>query len=187
MKATILTTTLLLISTLLVHGQQIRAAYYGETITHYGLKVSYERPIYSYMKASNSIRKEFLFVPGLAIYRHPANHIGVIISPELAYRRTGKRGGQFEVAISPGYFRYFLEGSTFEAGQDGKFRQVPMAGGNAFLPTISVGWGNDMSVRHQIPLSWYTRLNLMQQRPYNATALMRFGIECGIIFPIKKS
>ncbi len=168
-------------------AQAIRVAYFGETVTHYGVKVAYESPIYRYQKKASSTQKSFLFTPGLAVYRHPANHVGVILSPEFAYRRLGRRGGTFELAISPSYFRYFLEGQTFEVGENGQFERVPLAGRHAFLPTVSIGWGKDLSVRRQIPLAWYARLNVMQQRPYNASSLLRFGIELGIIKPLKKS
>ena len=166
-------------------AQQLRVAYFGETVTHYGLKVAYEYPIISRIKTRNSARKEFLFTPGLAVYNHPDNHVGVILSPELAYHRTGRRGGTFEVGISNSYFRYFLAGKTFEADENGGFRRVKMAGRGAYLPTVSVGFGRDLSIRKNRSLAWYAKLNLMQQRPYNASTLMRFGIECGIRKPLK--
>ncbi|RRB04999.1 hypothetical protein EHT25_12845 [Larkinella rosea] len=166
-------------------AQQLRVAYFGETVTHYGLKVAYEHPLISRTITRNSARKEFLFTPGLAVYNHPDNHVGVIVSPELAYQRSGRRGGVFEVSLSNSYFRYFLAGQTFEVDETGGFRRVRMAGRGAYLPTVSVGFGQDLSIRKNRSLAWYARLNLMQQRPYNASTLMRFGIECGIRKPLK--
>ncbi|GAB3327999.1 hypothetical protein GCM10027299_29460 [Larkinella ripae] len=165
-------------------AQQLRVAYFGETVTHYGLKVAYEHPLITRIKTRNTARKEFLLTPGLAVYNHPDNHVGVILSPELAYQRTGRRGGVFEVSLSNSYFRYFLAGKTFEVAENGGFQRVKWAGRGAYLPTVSVGFGRDLSVRHNRPLSWYARLNLMQQRPYNASRLIRFGIECGIRKPL---
>lgn len=175
---------LLLISCLTAQAQQLRVAYFGETVTHYGLKVAYEYPLISRIKASNNARKEFLITPGLAVYNHPHNHVGVILSPELSYQRTGPRGGVFEVGLSNSYLRYFLAGQTFEVGENGEFQRVNMAGRGAYLPTVSVGFGRDLSVRKNRPLSWYARLNVMQQRPYNASELYRFAIECGIRKPL---
>ncbi|MGA0555956.1 hypothetical protein ACO2Q8_04845 [Larkinella sp. VNQ87] len=180
-----LMTTLLAMSALTARGQSLRVAYFGETITHYGAKIAYEYPIISRIKASNSARKEFLFTPGLAIYNHPRNHVGVILSPELAYQRTSQRGNVFEVSLSNSYFRYFLAGQTFEVAEDGSFRRVKMAGRGAYLPTLSVGYGRDLSARRNVPLAWYARLNVMQQRPYNASHFYRFAIECGIRKPLK--
>ncbi|WP_229311160.1 hypothetical protein [Larkinella soli] len=177
----------LLFSATGVRAQQLRLAYYGETVTHYGLKAGYEIPVGTRHLRNETVRKEILFAPGIAVYRHPHNHTGIVVSPELAYRRTGPRGGFYELALAPSYFRYFLAGTTFEVDETGAFRRVPLAGRNAFLPTVSLGFGKDLSVRKRAGFSWYARLNLMQQRPYNASSLLRFSLEAGIIKPLKKS
>ena len=183
-----LCSTLVLVSIVLAtaQAQTIRVGYYGETVTHYGLKVAYERTLFTHIKLRNQARKTVLFAPGLAAYRHPQNHIGFVLSPEVTYRRTGRRGATFEVGIAPAYFRYFLDGTTYEVTDAGNFRRVPLAGGSAFMPTVSVGVGKDLSVQRNLPLSWYTRLNLMQQRPYNTSTLLRFSLEAGVIIPLKK-
>jgi hypothetical protein len=186
MKTLLIIFGLLLLSLLSLRAQSLRVSYYGETITHYGLKAAYEWPVWSYTKQRNQAQKKLLFAPGLAVYRHPHNHIGLVFSPELTYRRTSRRGGIFEAGIAPAYFRYFLEGTTFEVNDSGELTRVPLAGGNAFLPTVSIGFGKDLSIRRQLPLSWYTRLNLMQQRPYNTSALIRFSLEAGVNIPLKK-
>ena len=182
----VLVPPLLMIALTEVQAQSLRVGYYGETLTHYGLKVAYELPLRSYIKEKNGAQKAFLFAPGLAAYRHPRNHIGLVLSPELAYRRTSRRGRLFEVGIAPAYFRYFLEGTTYTPDGSDDFRRVRWAGGSAFMPTAFVGIGKDLSVRKNVPLSWYTRLNIMQQRPYNTSALMRFSLEAGVIIPLQK-
>lgn len=167
-------------------AQSLRISYYGETITHYGLKTAYEYPIFSKIKERNQSRKMLLIAPSAALYRHPHNHFGIIIAPELIYRRIGKRSTLFEAGIAPAYFRYFLEGSTYQVTANGELERVRYAGGNAFLPTVFLGVGRDLSVRHSLPFTWYTRLNISQQRPYNTSALTRFSLEIGAIFPFKK-
>jgi hypothetical protein len=164
-----------------LHAQQLRLAYAGETFTHYGLKAGYEHVLRTFPKPDSPARGDLLVSLNLTVYRHPHNHVGVILAPELAYRRTGRRGGFAELAVAPAFFRYFLEGKTYEASADGGFRRVRLAGRNAFLPTVAIGFGKDLSVRRNVPLSWYARINLMQQRPYNAGNLVRFGGEIGIL------
>ncbi|KAA0992453.1 hypothetical protein [Dyadobacter aurulentus] len=166
-------------------AQSLRLAYFGETVTHYGLRGAYEMPIGTSVSAGNAKRMLYGSL-GIAGYRHPQNHIGVIVSPEIGFRRIGKRGALFEFALSPAYFRYFLEGKTFEATADGDFNRLRFAGGNAFLPTLSLGVGHDLSIRKNLPLAWYVRLNVMQQRPYNTSNLMRFALEAGTLIPLKK-
>lgn len=174
-----------LLGTLTARAQQLRVAYFGETLTHYGAKVGYEMPLLT--QPDHTVRHELFASLNLTVYRHPKNHIGLIVSPELTYRRTGRRGGFYELALSPAYFRYFLEGTTYRVAAGDRFEKVSMAGGNAFLPTVSLGFGKNLAIRRDIPLSWYARLNLMQQRPYNTSRLTRFGIEVGILKSLKKS
>lgn len=177
---------LLILASKKTQAQSLRISYYGETITHYGLKAAYEFPLLSKIKERNQSRKMLLIAPSAALYRHPHNHFGIIIAPELMYRRIGKRGGLFEAGIAPAYFRYFLEGSTYQVTTHGELERVRYAGGNAFLPTVFVGVGRDLSSRHRLPFAWYTRLNISQQRPYNTSALTRFSLEIGAIFSFKK-
>ncbi|WP_400190614.1 hypothetical protein [Hymenobacter sp. B81] len=168
-----------------VAAQQLRVAYYGETITHYGLKAAYEHSLAARVKSGNGARKELLVAPGLAVYRHPHNHLGVIVSPELLYRRTGARGGLLEAGVAPSYFRYFLAGTTYQVNGQGELEKVPLAGRSAFLPTVFVGVGRDLRVSRQASWGWYSRLLLSKQYPYNAGSLTRFALEAGIIKSLK--
>lgn len=186
MKRFLYSIALLTVGMTAAQGQSIRLGYYGETVTHYGLKVAYERPIWQHVKQRNQATKQFLIAPSLAAYRHPQNHIGFVLSPELTYRRVGRRGGLFDLSVAPAYFRYFLDGTTYQAKPDGDFEKVRLAGGSAFMPTVSVGIGRDLSVKHNLPLSWYTRLNLMQQRPYNLFRLTRFSLEAGLVISLRR-
>jgi len=186
MKKTILLLAFISFILSAVSAQSLRVSYYGETVTHYGLKVAREWTLRSYTKARNQARKDFFIAPALAAYRHPHNPVGFVLSPELTYRRTSRRGGILEAGLAPSYFHYFLEGSTYQPDPSGEFQRVPLAGGNAFLPTVFVGVGKDLSLRRQVPLAWYTRLNVMQQRPYNTSVLVRFSLEAGLILPLKK-
>jgi hypothetical protein len=162
-------------------AQQLRVAYYGETITHYGLKVAWDYTLATHVKNRNEARKELVLAPGLAVYRHPHNHLGVIVSPEVFYRRTGVRGGLLEVGLAPSYFRSFLAGTTYQVTEQGEFERVVLAGRNAFLPTVFVGVGRDLRVRQNANWAWYSRLHLSQQYPYSAGSLTRFALEVGIL------
>lgn len=158
-------------------AQNLKLAYFGESITHYGLKAGYER--------SFSKNNRWLASGNLAVYRHPHNHIGVILSPEVAWRRVNSKGRFIEAAFAPSLFHYFYEGKTFRVNDEGVFKKIPLAGRTAFLPTISFGFGRDLSIKKDIPLMWYSRINVMRQYPYNASSLMRMSIELGIIKKLK--
>ena len=90
---------LLMIALTEVQAQSLRVGYYGETLTHYGLKVAYELPLRSYIKEKNRAQKAFLFAPGLAAYRHPRNHVGLVLSPELATAGRAGAGGYSTLGV----------------------------------------------------------------------------------------
>ncbi|SDL11293.1 hypothetical protein SAMN05421823_104409 [Catalinimonas alkaloidigena] len=165
-------------------AQTWRIAYYGETVTHYGLKVGTQYPLKTserLKKTEARVTRNWLFTPGVALYRHPQNHVGLVVAPEITYQRLGPKGGLLEAGIAPSYFRYFLEGQTYRVTPSGELQKKAWAGRSTFLPTLSLGIGKDLSVKKRIPLAWYTRLNWSVQVPYNASFLPRVALEAGII------
>lgn len=168
-------------------SQELKVAYFGESFTHYGLKGGYSLTLRSadrQTKKGRTITNALAFTPGLAIYRHAHNHVGLIVMPDVSYKRKNEKGRTFETGFSPGIFRSFLEGKVYEVNEAGELEKVALAGRTAFMPTVFIGIGKDLSVKQGIPLSWYARLNVMKQIPYNASSLTRFAIELGIVKPL---
>ena len=168
-------------------AQEVKLSYFGESITHYGLKGAYALTLRATdrdTRKGKPINHAYAFSPGVAIYRHPQNHIGIIILPELSYKRKRETGGFIEAGLAPGLFKTFLEGKTFEVSPEGELERVRLAGRLAFLPTAFFGFGNDLSTKKDQSLSWYARIILMKQIPYNASSLTRFAIELGISKPL---
>lgn len=169
------------------NAQNLRLSYFGETATHYGIRGGTEFTLSHVEKAKprGTVRKDLLLGINLTVYRHPNNHIGAILSPELSLRRTGKGGGVLQAAISPGLFRSFYEATTWRPTEDGGFEKVPLAGQWGFLPGISLGFGHDFSVKGSAPLMLFMNLHYMQQYPYNTSFQQKAAVEVGILF--KKS
>jgi hypothetical protein len=168
-------------------SQELKVAYFGESFTHYGLKGGYSinlRSVDKQTKKGRSVSNALAFTPGLAIYRHAHNHVGLIVMPDVSYRRKNEKGRIFEAGISPGLFRSVLEGKVYEVNEAGELEKLTLAGRTAFMPTVFIGIGKDLSVKKGIELSWYTRLNVMKQIPYNASSLTRIAFEIGIVKPL---
>jgi hypothetical protein len=110
--------------------------------------------------------------------------VGLIVMPDVSYRRKNEKGRIFEAGISPGLFRSVLEGKVYEVNEAGELEKLTLAGRTAFMPTVFIGIGKDLSVKKGIELSWYTRLNVMKQIPYNASSLTRIAFEIGIVKPL---
>jgi len=169
------------------YAQELKLSYFGETFTHYGVKGAYSTHVRSWEKVNRKDRavvRSIIFSPGLAIYRHPQNHIGIIVMPELVYNRKNREGFFFETGVSPGLFRSFLEGKTYEVTNEGKLEQVPLAGRTAFIPSVFFGFGRDLSVSRPVPLSWFVRFHVLKQTPYNHSSLTRIALEAGISKPL---
>lgn len=168
-----------------LQGQQLRLAYFGETLTHYGLRTGVEFTIKHTEKAQKQggiATHSLLGSANLSIYRHPNNHIGAALSPELGWRRTGKGGGVLQAAVSAGVFRSFYEADTREMSENGSFEKVPLAGQWGFLPGVSLGLGHDFSVKSKAPFLLFANIHYMQQHPYNTSFLHKAAIEAGIVF-----
>lgn len=166
--------------------QHVSLGYFGETVTHYGVKGGIGFTIEQFDKEKRNGRlasHSFSVAPSLAIYRHAHNHVGLILMPDVTYGRQNHRDGIFEAGISPGLFRSFLEGKTYEV-IDGELQRKKLAGRTAFMPAVFAGFGKNLAVTKNIPLSWYCRAYVMKQVPYNASSLTRFAVELGIVKPI---
>lgn len=166
------------------YAQNLRLAYFGETLTHYGLRGGMEYTLRHAEKSKSGGRisaNDLYFGLKLTLYRHPHNHVGLILAPELGWRHIGKRGGIVQAALSPGLFRSFYEGATWRSDGDGRFERVPLAGQWGFLPGVSVGYGHRLGKAPDAPYSWYLNLHYLRQYPYNRSYLHRPAIELGII------
>lgn len=168
-------------------AQQYRVAYFGETITHYGARVGWENTLAANdrVRSNGSIRHELLFSINLSVFRHPNNHIGVALSPELGWRRTAQGGGIVQAAISAGLFRSFYEGKTYRTTPEGQLKRTPLAGQWGFMPGFSLGVGRDLSVKGNLPLLVFANAHGLVQYPYNKTILLRPALEVGVIFKTK--
>lgn len=169
-------------------AQNVRVAYFGETVTHYGARAGYEYLLGAAEGADGqggAVRSQFFAGVSLSVFRHPDNHIGAAVSPEFGWRRTGRRGGMVQGALSAGLFRSFYEGKTYRSTEDGRLQRTPLAGQWGFLPGLSLGVGRDLSVRGSVPLAVFANAHGMLQYPYNRTVLLRPALEVGLIFKNK--
>ncbi|MCC6413502.1 MAG: hypothetical protein IT270_17720 [Saprospiraceae bacterium] len=189
MKTSLLT-LILFLWTIHVYGQSVHLAYFGETITHYGLRGGVEFNLAQSSKTKtngSTVSNKLIGDFSLTLYRHPQNHLGIILTPSLGWRRTGGKGGMVQAALSPGLFRSFYEAETYTTTSNNSLEKVPLAGRWAFMPGISVGTGHDLSVRRNINLSWFVNLHYLRQYPYNTSYLNRIGLEVGFAKKIIRS
>lgn len=165
-------------------AQQYKLAYFGETISHYGIRAGWEQSLLpdTGLKTTPTAKHKLLFSLNLSVFRHPDNHIGIALSPEIGWRYTGKRGGILQAGLSGGLLRTIYEAKTYRSDTAGNLKKVLLAGQWGFLPGVYVGLGKDFSVAGKTPLAIYTNFHYLRQYPYNHHFLLRPALEAGIIF-----
>jgi hypothetical protein len=115
-------------------------------------------------------------------YHHPDFHDNIYFTTEWRMRRTAQGGFFSEFSPGIGYSRTFLGGTTYEVSNNGDVKIKKLAGYNYALVTVGGGVGFNFSEKKEIPVSVYTRLNILMMFPYNSTVYLRPAIEMGVIY-----
>lgn len=94
-------------------------------------------------------------------------------------RRTKSSGFISEFSVGPGYSRTFLGGTTYKVDDNGIISVISNAGYNYALITVGGGFGYDFSMKRQLPVSIFGKMNLLSMFPYNSTIYFRPVLELG--------
>jgi hypothetical protein len=171
----------------------LNISYFGEYLTHYGLKIGIEYPIWikekvKTKKSSKEIPKQkLIFISGnIGGYFHKRNHIGIFVNSEIGYRKTRLRGFRYEFLIGLGYFHTFLQGDTYEVNDDGSVERIPLAGQANLMIPISAGIGYDFKFCYNKPFNLYLKPGFFIQYPYNLAIAIRPTIEFGLFYYFTK-
>lgn len=167
----------------------LSAGYFGETLTHYGLKLGVEHSFSQWQRQSSRRRprprtSDLIGSLNLATYRHPHNHYGLIAQTEWGIRRTKLRGSTFDFGLSAGYLRTVLDGEAYQVRENGSFERIRWAGRGAFLPGVYIGWGKDLARTTNLPLLWRVKPYLLLQTPYNTSVLPRLALEISVVYQL---
>lgn len=115
-------------------------------------------------------------------YHHPGFHDNLYFTAEWRMRRTLKGGFFGEFSPGLGYSRTFLGGTTYKVNDNGDVRIEKLAGYNYALITLGGGLGFDFAKKMSIPVSLYSRFNILMMFPYNSTIYFRPALEIGLIY-----
>jgi len=121
-----------------------------------------------------------LLTINLSWYHHPEFHDNLYMTSEWLIRRIRKRGYYSEFSAGPGFSRTFLGGTTYKVGDDGKVSKVMNAGYSYAMVSVGGGMGYNLHLIKEVPLSVFTRMNLIFMFPYNSTVYFRPVLELGV-------
>jgi hypothetical protein len=131
-------------------------------------------------KPFRSFKKGRFISASLNWYHHPGFHDNLYLTAEWVMRRTRNKGFISEFSVGPGFSRTFLGGTTYRVDDRGNISVVKLAGYNYALITIGGGLGYDFTVKKQLPVSGFAKMNLILMFPYNSTLYFRPVLEIGI-------
>tara|TARA_R110002050_G_scaffold6037_1_gene25783 strand:- start:1362 stop:1895 length:534 start_codon:yes stop_codon:yes gene_type:complete len=165
--------------------ESINFSYYGEMITHPGLKISADFNITEWDKikstnkdSSKTINKNILISPALGFFCHRRYQTGLFFIPEIKYKRQNPKGRFYEVGIGLGYLRTFIP-NTYEVNSSGEVNKTN-AGYNYFATNHFISFGKDLSIKKDLDLAYFIKPQFMYVVPNFPNGIGYFALELGI-------
>lgn len=168
----------------------ISVSYYGEIITHPGLRIGANYNLRQWEKVKTSRKgviktkhKVIEITPSVGFYYHRRYQTGIFILPEIEYFRIKQNGKFFSIGLGLGYMRTFIP-NTYEVLSNGEVNKIN-AGHDYFIRNYYVIFGKDLSVKKGIPLQYFIKPQLMTASPNFPKKVAYFILEIGIKYKLK--
>ncbi len=165
---------------------------YNSSLIYPGAKVGYEVPLTTKTieKIKRSGKKkiftrERLLSVNAAFYHHENYHDNLYVTAGISFRRTKPSGFFFEFSPELGVSLTFIDGTTYAFDENNDL-EIQKTNGY-FYPLLSVGggFGYDFSVKKELPVAVFTKLNMLTLYPYNSGFNLRPTFELGISYKLK--
>ena len=92
----------------------LSVSYFGETVTHPGLRIGYDVPVGKWGKEKSNL----IFVsPSFGFYSHKRYQTSYFLLPELAFNKQNKKGTNFYAGAGIGY-QLSIVPNTYIVGSD---------------------------------------------------------------------
>jgi hypothetical protein len=170
---------------------EFKVSYSGNIFWNNGLNLGAEYLLKKYTKVKSRKRgqrtntHQFLLngTLGFTTNFSTKTDTGIFTNYGVTWRRTNKKGKQFNIAFNPlGYYRSFLP-ETYEVNGD-NVDKVFLPGRGYYAPSISIGIGKQRPGKKIT--GRFFNVNLMLRTPYNAGTLPAINFEYGFRFNFKK-
>ncbi|MCB9235660.1 MAG: hypothetical protein H6581_28700 [Bacteroidia bacterium] len=160
----------------------ISVSYFGETITHPGLRVNAD---YVFWKkggdgaSSQEIRGDF----GFGMYHHRRYQTGLFFLPEFDYIYTSAKGSLLGAGLSLGYLHTFIP-SAYEIDANGNVNKIN-AGYNYFLTGLHLIFGKTLGPDPATAPQLFFKPALLTALPNFEKTVNYFVLEVGVSIPLK--
>jgi hypothetical protein len=119
-----------------VHGQEnnkvipVNISYFGETMVHPGIAISYE----------NTFFRSFNFTVSIGTYFYKRNHTGIFLETGFNWRLTFPIGYSMEFGLGLGYMHTWEHGGdTYTVDDNRNVSVKPKYGHPHFMPSVKLG------------------------------------------------
>ena len=187
-----LLTTSFILQAQSLRPKSISASYFGETVTHPGLKigVTYQLKFWDKTKTRKNGDKRIIqrcieLSPGIGFFYHKDYQTGLFVLPEWSYSRKNAKGNFLTAGIGAGYMRTFIP-NVYDLNSNGEIESND-AGYNYFLTNYSITFGKDLSVKKMIPISIYIKPQLMYALTNDTNGISYFALELGASYKLTKN
>ncbi|MCB0707736.1 MAG: hypothetical protein KDC34_20615 [Saprospiraceae bacterium] len=170
---------------------QIGISYFGETLLHPGVVLSYDHSWKSFLIEKTSKKgkvkdKLYSLEYGVRVggYNFTRNHTGLFLAPILTMTRTTPKGSFYRMGFQAGGIAkilnapvFDLANSTSSPGMQDRYLY--------FMGGFRLGVGKDLSVKHpKLPLKWQLGSSLFFTHPFSSSQLWQNAIELGLTWKI---
>lgn len=156
-------------------------SYYGELVKHPGIAIDLSHNIIASKLRENKFPRH-LFQGGLNLsyYSHRKSHYAISFTPNANYQFLFNNGMLLRFNAGLGYLRQFNYGKTYEVTNNNTVKEVKWAGRNKFITTYSLGFGQNLMLRRNIPLGWHFDLGMFTEGPSNTGFIPHLFLKVGV-------
>ena len=170
----------------------ISASYFGESITHPGLKIgiNYELKNWDKTKIRKNTSKKTIYnridlSPSIGFYYHKDYQTGLFVILELSYTRKNAKGNFMTYGLGAGYMRTIIP-NVYEINSNNEIEKTS-EGYNYFLTNYFIAFGKDLSINHKTPMDIYIKPQIMYALPNYPNGITYFALEVGVCYKLSKS
>jgi hypothetical protein len=163
----------------------------NSSVIYPGISAGIEFPVFQIRNqvwivksVSRSFYRRRYISGNISWYHHPEFHDNLYLTAEWIMRRTRSGGFTSEFSCGPGFSRTFLGGTTYKVSDNGAITIIKNAGYYYALITLGGGFGYDFSMKKRIPVSVFSKMNLISMFPYNSTLYFRPVLELGLRYTL---
>ena len=172
------------------HSAQV--SYFGETVTHPGLRLSA-----TYLLKEKMVRKRVTnrkigsesskgtvhaleVRPSLGFFFHRRHQTGLFLLPEIGYLRTNRKRRQFGTGLGIGYLHSIIP-NVFEVTDEGQVEES-RASHNFFLASIYTRWGRQLK---DSQFGYFFQPQFLYALPNYPNGVAYLALEIGITYRLK--